>query len=212
MSLNIEVESLKLAVVDPDMQSLINNFGLPMQRQRQPGFATLINILISQQISLQAADAIWQKLNAVGTISPKNIICLGHQGLRGVGLSRAKSNWSIQLSEKFLNKEFIPTLLDEMDDETASRYIMQLNGFGEWSSAIYLMFCLERTNIWPAGDIALQEAVRRLKKLSIRPNTKEMWEIGILWTPHRTTAAHLLWHYYANAIRIQKAPTNIGFQ
>ena len=74
------------------------------------------------------------------------------------------------------------------------------------------MFCLERTNIWPAGDIALQEAVRRLKKLSIRPNTKEMWEIGILWTPHRTTAAHLLWHYYANAIRIQKAPTNIGFQ
>ena len=212
MSLNIEVESLKLAVVDPDMQSLINNFGLPIQRQRQPGFATLINILISQQISLQAADAIWQKLNAVGTISPKNIICLGHEGLRGVGLSRSKSNWSIQLSEKFLNKEFIPTLLDEMDDETASQYIMLLNGFGEWSSAIYLMFCLERTNIWPAGDIALQEAVRRLKKLSIRPNTKEMWEIGILWTPHRTTAAHLLWHYYANAIRIQKAPSNIGFQ
>ena len=211
MSLNIEVESLKLAVVDPDMQSLINNFGLPMQRQRQPGFATLINILISQQISLQAADAIWQKLNAVGTISPENI-CLGHQGLRDVGLSRSKSNWSIQLSEKFLNKEFIPTLLDEMDNETASRYIMQLNGFGEWSSAIYLMFCLGRTNIWPAGDIALQEAVRRLKKLSIRPNTKEMREIGTLWTPHRTTAAHLLWHYYANAIRIQKAPTNIGFQ
>ena len=142
MSLNIEVESLKLAVVDPDMQSLINNFGLPMQRQRQPGFATLINILISQQISLQAADAIWQKLNAVGTISPENIICLGHQGLRDVGLSRSKSNWSIQLSEKFLNKGFIPTLLDEMDNETASRYIMQLNGFGEWSSAIYLMFCL----------------------------------------------------------------------
>ena len=212
MSLNIEVESLKLAVVDPDMQSLINNFGLPMQRQRQPGFATLINILISQQISLQAADAIWQKLNAVGTISPENIIFLGHQGLRDVGLSRSKSNWSIQLSEKFLNKEFIPTLLDEMDNETASRYIMQLNGFGEWSSAIYLMFCLGRTNIWPAGDIALQEAVRRLKKLSIRPNTKEMREIGKLWTPHRTTAAHLLCHYYANAIRIQKAPTNIGFQ
>ncbi|MDC1427757.1 hypothetical protein N8156_03485 [Rhodospirillaceae bacterium] len=212
MSLNIEVESLKLAVVDPDMQSLINNFGLPMQRQRQPGFATLINILISQQISLQAADAIWQKLNSVGTISPENIIYLGHQGLRDVGLSRSKSNWSIQLSEKFLNKEFIPTLLDEMDNETASRYIMQLNGFGEWSSAIYLMFCLGRTNIWPAGDIALQEAVRRLKKLSIRPNRKEMREISTLWTPHRTTAAHLLWHYYANAIRIQKAPTNIGFQ
>ena len=212
MSLNIEVESLKLAVADPDMQSLIYNVGLPMQRQRQPGFAALINILISQQISLQAADAIWQKLNTMGAISPENIICLGHQGLRGVGLSRSKSNWSVQLSEKFLNEEFIPTLLDEMDDAAASRYIMQLNGFGEWSSAIYLMFCLERTNIWPAGDIALQEAVRHLKKLSIRPNTKEMQEIGILWTPHRSTAARLLWHYYAKAIRVQKSPINIGLQ
>ena len=212
MSLNIKAESLALAATDPDMQSLINNFGLPIQRKRQPGFVALINILISQQISLQAADAIWKKLNAVVTISPKSIIRLDHQGLRDVGLSRSKSNWSIQLSKKILNKEFIPNLLDEMDDEAASRYIMQLNGFGGWSSAIYLMFCLERTNILPAGDIALQEAVRRLKKLSTRPNTIEMREIGILWTPHRTTAAHLLWHYYSKAIRIQKASASIGFQ
>ena len=201
MPLNVKIDSKKLALADPDIASLIDKIGIPPQRRREKGFSTLIHILISQQISLQAADTIWSKLNATSIISPEGIININYGGLRKIGFSHSKANWSIQLSNKILTGEFNPGLLDRADDTNAMKYLMTLAGFGEWSSSIYLIFCLERSNIWPAGDIALQETIRQIKKLSARPNTKEMKEISTIWQPYRSSASHLLWHYYAKIIK-----------
>jgi DNA-3-methyladenine glycosylase II len=201
MALNVKIDSEKLALADPDIASLIDKIGIPPQRRREKGFSTLINILVSQQISLQAADAIWSKLKATSIISPEGIININYDGLRKIGFSHSKANWSIQLSNKILTGEFNPDLLDRADDANAMKYLMTLAGFGEWSSSIYLMFCLERSNIWPAGDIALQETIRQIKKLNARPNTIEMKEISTIWQPYRSSASHLLWHYYAKIIK-----------
>ena len=201
MPLNIKIDSEKLALADPDIASLIDKIGIPPQRRREKGFSTLIHILISQQISLQAADSIWSKLKATSIISPEGIININYEGLRKIGFSHSKANWSIQLSNKILTGEFNPDLLDRVDDTNAIKYLMTLAGFGEWSSSIYLMFCLERSDIWPAGDIALQETIRQIKKLSARPNTKEMKEISTIWQPYRSSASHLLWHYYAKIVK-----------
>ena len=201
MPLNIKIDSEKLALADPDIASLIDKIGIPPQRRREKGFSTLIHILISQQISLQAADAIWSKLKATSIISPEGIININYEGLREIGFSHSKANWSIQLSNKILTGEFNPDLLDRVDDTNAIKYLMTLAGFGEWSSSIYLMFCLERSDIWPTGDIALQETIRQIKKLSARPNIKEMKEISTIWQPYRSSASHLLWHYYAKIIK-----------
>jgi DNA-3-methyladenine glycosylase II len=202
MPLNVKMDSEKLALVDPDIASLIDKIGIPPQRRREKGFSTLIHILISQQISLQAADAIWSKLKATSVISPEAVFFnINYDGLRKIGFSHSKANWSIQLSKKILTGEFNTDLLDRADDTNAMKYLMTLAGFGEWSSSIYLIFCLERSNIWPAGDIALQETIRQIKKLSARPNTKEMKEISTIWQPYRSSASHLLWHYYAKIIK-----------
>ena len=201
MPFNVKIDSEKLALADPDIASLIDKIGIPPQRRRDKGFATLIHILISQQISLQAADSIWSKLKATSIISPEGIININYEGLREIGFSHSKANWSIQLSNKILTGEFNPDLLDRVDDTNAIKYLMTLAGFGEWSSSIYLMFCLERSDIWPAGDIALQETIRQIKKLTARPNTKEMKEISTIWQPYRSSASYLLWHYYAKIIK-----------
>ena len=201
MPLNVKIDSEKLALADPDIASLIDKIGIPPQRRREKGFSTLIHILISQQISLQAADSIWSKLKATSIISPEGIININYEGLRKIGFSHSKANWSIQLSNKILTGEFNPDLLDRVDDTNAIKYLMTLAGFGEWSSSIYLMFCLERSDIWPAGDIALQETIRQIKKLTARPNTKEMKEISTIWQPYRSSASHLLWHYYAKIVK-----------
>ena len=143
MPLNVKIDSEKLALADPDIASLIDKIGIPPQRRREKGFSTLIHILISQQISLQAADSIWSKLKATSIISPEGIININYIGLRKIGFSHSKANWSIQLSNKVLMGEFNPDLLDREDDTNAMKYLMTLAGFGEWSSSIYLMFCLE---------------------------------------------------------------------
>ena len=213
MELDIIGDAQALAKVDADFKKLIRKIGLPEERHRAPNLATLIHIIVSQQISLAAASSIWEKFTEqLHDISPKNIIRLGEQGLRNIGFTRSKSTAALNLCQHMMNGTFEIDAMFSMDDNNAKKYIMRLSGFVEWSASIFLIFCLGRPDIWPSGDIALQEATKSFKKLNTRPKPKQMDEISIAWEPFRSTAAHLLWHYYAKVVRNQKMKELKGFQ
>ena len=213
MKLDIARDAQKLAPSDHYFSELILKIGLPRERYREPTLATLIHIIVSQQISLTAADSIWGKFNSeISDITPNNIINLGQQGLRKIGFTRSKSIATLNLCQQMQDKTFDINAIFSMDDDNAKKYIMRLRGFGEWSASIFLIFCLGRGDIWPSGDVALQEATRSLKKLSYRPTPKQMDDISLAWQPWRSTAAHLLWHYYAEVVRNKKIKKLEGFQ
>lgn len=213
MNLDIAGDAKKLAKSDPYFSELISKIGLPRERYREPTLATLIHIIVSQQISLTAAESIWRKFNAkISNITPNSIINLGEQGLREIGFTRSKSNATLNLCQQMQDKTFDINAISSMDDHNAKNYIMRLRGFGEWSASIFLIFCLGRGDIWPSGDVALQEATRSLKKLSFRPTPKQMDKISLAWQPWRSTAAHLLWHYYAEVVRNKEIKKLEGFQ
>ena len=213
MNLDIAGDAKKLATSDPYFSELISKIGLPRERYREPTLATLIHIIVSQQISLTAAESIWRKFNTkISNITPNSIINLGEQGLREIGFTRSKSNATLNLCQQMQDKTFDINAISSMDDHNAKNYIMRLRGFGEWSASIFLIFCLGRGDIWPSGDVALQEATRSLKKLSFRPTPKQMDKISLAWQPWRSTAAHLLWHYYAEVLRNKEIKKLEGFQ
>jgi len=213
MKLDISRDAQRLATSDPDFSELILEIGLPRERYREPTLATLIHIVVSQQISLTAADSIWRKFNAeISKITPDSIIHLGEEGLRKLGFTRSKSTATLNLCQQMQDKTFDIDAISSMDDHNAKDYIMRLRGLGEWSASIFLIFCLGRGDIWPSGDVALQEATRSLKKLSFRPTPKQMDDISIAWQPWRSTAAHLLWHYYAKVVRNKRIKKLEGFQ
>ena len=213
MNLDIAGDAKKLATSDPHFSELISKIGLPRERYREPTLATLIHIIVSQQISLTAAESIWRKFNAeISNVTPNSIINLGAQGLREIGFTRSKSTATLNLCQQMQDKTFDINAISSMDDHNAKNYIMRLRGFGEWSASIFLIFCLGRADVWPSGDVALQEATRSLKKLSFRPTPKQMDKISLAWQPWRSTAAHLLWHYYAEVVRNKKIKKPEGFQ
>ena len=197
---------------DTDMARAIDRVGAPEQRRREAGFPALINIIVSQQVSLQSAAAIWGRLTAVGPIVPAGIIAMGEDGLRAVGFSRPKTRYALALAEGVVSKAFDPSRLSDLTDGDAMAMITEQLGFGRWSGEIYLMFCLGRPDIWPAGDIALQEATRAVKGLDQRPPPGEMDQIAEAWRPWRSVGAHLLWLYYRDVIKSGATANVDGFQ
>ena len=197
---------------DPDMARAMERVGAPEQRRRAPGFAALVNIIISQQISLQSAAAIWQRLGDTGPVTAEAILRLRPERLQEIGFSRSKIRYTLSLAENVASGAFQPSLLTAMGDDAAMNALTNLLGFGRWSGEIYLMFCLGRADIWPAGDIALQEAVRVVKGLPQRPNPAELDEIATPWRPWRSVAAHLLWRYYREVVKGGSTDKVVGFQ
>jgi DNA-3-methyladenine glycosylase II len=201
-----------LASVDPDLAEAIGRVGAPEQRRRDPGFGTLVNIVVSQQVSLQSAAAIWGRLTETGPVTARGMLTLGEEGLRSVGFSRPKIRYTLALADNVVSGRFDPAGLAALGDAEALSSLTAQLGFGRWSGEIYLMFCLGRPDIWPAGDIALQEAARVIKRLEQRPKPQELDRIAEPWRPWRSVAAHLLWRYYRDAIKAGAASDVVGFQ
>jgi len=210
--LDIEAGLAHLASVDPDIARAIERVGAPEQRRRAPGFAALVNIIVSQQVSLQSAAAIWERLSALGPVTAEGVLALGEEGLRGAGFSRPKIRYTLSLARGVERGDFNPTDLAAMDDDEAMAAITALLGFGRWSGEIYLMFCLGRADVWPAGDIALQEAARVIKGLNQRPDPAMLDVLAEPWRPWRSVAAHLLWRFYRDVVRAGATKGVDGFQ
>lgn len=182
---------------DKDVAEALKQVGYPLPRIRPAGFPTLLSTIVSQQISAEAARSIYQRLEKrLGEVCARSLLALTENDLRELGLSRRKVEYARGLASAMVQGHFDPDALNRMDDESAIDEIVALRGFGRWSAEIYLMFSLQRPDIFPADDLALQVALGRLKGLPDRPRPKQVREITMQWQPWRSAGALFLWHYY----------------
>ncbi len=157
------------------------------------GFSGLTRIVLGQQLSIKAAAAIWSRLLEMGDVCPERYLGYSEESLRGIGLSRQKVSYSRGLAEAMLCGSFAPGALENMNDADVMNAITALKGFGPWSAQMYLMFCLARPDIWPAGDLGIQNGLKLYLGSTERPGEKQALEHKQRFTPHCTAASLLLW-------------------
>lgn len=165
-----------------------------------PGFPGLVRIVIGQQISTSAADSLWTRFTAaLPRITPDAVRVLSDDDMRALGLSYQKASYIRGLAEAVRSDKFNPENLDKLSDAEIYAAITALKGFGDWSAEMFLMFGLARPDIWPAGDLGIQEGLRRYQRLALRPDREQTLAAGVLFAGRRTAAALLLWHIKAMA-------------
>ena len=190
----------ELAKIDDDLKQGLELLSYPKPRIRVEGFETFLSTIVGQQISTGAAAAIMGRLrDLLPDINAAAVLKLPEGALRGAGLSGRKVEYVEGLALAMIEKRFDPSTLSDMDDQSAIDAITALRGFGAWSAEIYLMFSLQRSDIFPAGDLALRIALQKLKGLQHPLNDKEARELVQPWSPYRSAGSLFLWHYYRGA-------------
>ena len=190
-----------LAAGDPDLRRALARVGYPASRQRDPGFATLLRIILAQQVSTASAAAIWRKLEAAlqRKVTPARLLALDDAALRAAGFSARKAQYARGLCAGVTTGALDIAGLALLEEEAAIDTLVALRGFGRWSAEIYLLFALGRADVFPADDLAIQIAIQRLRGLAARPGGKLARELAEPWRPYRGAAAVFLWHYYGAA-------------
>ncbi len=159
-----------------------------------PGYESLVRIVIGQQLSTKAAQSVWEKFRGhVGTVNPARVLKLSEHDMRALGLSGQKIKYITGLSEAVKGKSFDPHALEAMNDDDVHAAITALKGFGGWSAQMYLMFSLARPDVWPAGDLGVQEGLRLYLRKKERPDFEATLKAGKRFRPHATAASLLLW-------------------
>ena len=183
----------KLARLDTELGDVIKDLDNIKLRTREGGFSALLRAIVGQQLSVKAAAAIWLKLENAKLTTEESIESASDLELRICGLSRQKIKYTKALSAQKINY----VKLKSLKEEEVLEILTAVPGIGRWTAEIYLMFCLDRADIFPSGDLALQEATKILYSLLVRPKEKEMREIAQKWKPFRSLAALVLWEFYA---------------
>ena len=195
---NLQELTDKLVDLDPDFGKIVTRFGYSPHFGRAPGFATLVLIILEQQVSLASAAAAYKRLLAAlnEDLRPETFLPLSDEELRSIGFSRQKTRYGRELANAILSGQLDIDGLGNLPDEEVQAELIKIKGIGVWTANIYLMMCLNRPDIWPTGDIALEEAIKQIKGLDERPKKEKFVAWGEPWRPYRSVAAHLLWHYY----------------
>ena len=165
---------------------------LPLRRKPE-GFAQLLSAIVSQQVSVASANAIWGRLRAAGMVTPAAVAASNEDALRALGLSRQKATYALALAEAGIDFD----ALRAMDSAQVIKTLTAVKGIGVWTAEIYAMFSLGRADVFAHGDLALQEGARVLFELDARPTEKGMRQLAEAWSPWRSVAARILWAYYA---------------
>lgn len=186
-----------LAATDTDLAALLVSLGPPPLWGREPGFATLIHIILEQQVSLASARAAFDKLLAItDPLTPEHFLAVNDVTLRAIGFSRQKSGYARHLATAIIEGALDVDGMADQPDHVVRASLLALKGIGPWTADIYLLMALRRPDIWPTGDLALQVAMQQVKQLPQRPTPTQMGELGEPWRPWRAVAARLLWHHY----------------
>ena len=195
-----------LGKADPRLVPLLAKAGRPPLRRRSDGFAGLAAIIVAQQLSTASANAIWGRLAAAfDPLDPEAILRARPARLARLGLSAPKIRALKEIARAVKRGDLALAALGELAAEEAHAALTAVHGIGPWTADIYLLSCLGHADAWPAGDLALQEAVRLAFKLPARPTAKEMLALAERWRPWRAVAARILWSYYRTAITTAKA-------
>ena len=195
-----------LCVIDPRLDKVRAAAGEVPLRRSEPGFRSLISIVISQQVSRASADAIFGRLERLADpLTPETLLAAGDSLFRDAGLSRPKQRAVLAVSEAVGNGLDLSKLCD-LDAEAAISAMTAVSGIGPWTAQVYLLFAAGHPDIFPAGDVALQSAVGHALGIDPRPGEKALIGIAESWSPHRGVASRLFWAYYREIRGREGAP------
>lgn len=196
-----------LAARDPVIARLVAGGATPRLRKRAPGLAGLVSSVVSQQLSVASAGAIWRRLDAaLPEMNAATLAAASDEDLRAAGLSTAKVRTVRAIAAAILAGELPLDELHAMPADAAHRAMVAVPGIGPWTADIYLLFCLGHPDAFPAGDLALQEAARRAYDRPARPSPAGLNALAEQWRPWRGAAAKVLWAYYAQVKGREGAP------
>ena len=196
-SLKILNSFKKLSELDDDLKYIINKYNLPDSRKESNTFETLMRIIIGQQISRKAAESIYQKLKEKKITTYKNFLNTDDKYLKNLGLSFRKIIYIKDLAKNIYENKINLNEFKKSSSEVVYNSLIKIKGIGKWTINNYQLFVLEDCDAWPGGDLAVQEAIKSLKNLDVRPDENESNNIAEKWRPFRGSAALLLWHYYS---------------
>ena len=167
-------------------------------RVRTGGFEGLFHMIVDQQVSVASAAAIWARVSTGldGVVTPERVLATDIDVLRGFGLSIQKATYGHEIARAQVEGRIDFDHLEQLSDEEAIARLVAIKGVGKWTAETFLMFCEGRQDVFPGGDIALQEAIRWADAAALRPTEKQAWARAEIWSPHRSVAAHLLWGWY----------------
>lgn len=182
---------------DAHLAEVVQKYGAPPLWVREPGFPTLVYIILEQQVSLASAKAAFDRLNAaVRPLTPRRFLKLTDDQLLRIGFSRQKTLYTRLLAESLARGYFDLRNLHDLHDDAARKMLVAFKGIGKWTADIYLLSAMRRPDIWPVGDLALATAVQEVKRLRQRPSPEKLERMSAPWKPWRAVAARLFWHHY----------------
>ncbi len=190
----------QLAALDPDFDALLQRFGPPPLWPREPGFATLVQIILEQQVALKAARTLFERLDRhLGGVRPAAVLEVGEAGLRDQGLTRQKARYCHELARRVDSGALNLEQLARQPDADGRQALLAVPGLGPWSVDVYYLMALRRPDVWPQGDLALAVALQDIKGLASPPTRAEQHRFASAWSPWRAVAARLLWVHYLAA-------------
>jgi DNA-3-methyladenine glycosylase II len=191
-----------LASRDPLLARALAALGPPPLWARTPGFATLVHIILEQQVSLASARAAFERLKAAtNPLSPQGFLELSDAQLLKIGFSRQKAGYCRGLANDLLSGRLDLQALPALDDDQARRALLAVRGIGPWTAEVYLLMVLLRPDAWPSGDLALATGAQQTLGLAARPGRDELDALSQAWRPYRAAAARLIWHAYLSGYR-----------
>ncbi|MGQ0430007.1 MAG: DNA-3-methyladenine glycosylase family protein [Gammaproteobacteria bacterium] len=187
----------ELARRDADLAAILARHGTPPMWGRRPGFATLVHIVLEQQVSIAAARTLFRRIGKrIGGMTPTNVAAQGVAGLSRLGMTRQKASYCHGLARTVLGGRLDLAAIARAPDDAGREVLLELRGIGPWSVDIYYLMALRRPDVWPQGDLALAAALAEVKRLGRRPGHEDQERISAGWAPWRSVAARLLWQHY----------------
>ncbi len=197
-----------LASLDQLLGASVARHGCPPLWAREPGFPTLVHIVLEQQVSLASARAAFDRLSAAASpLTPAAFLALDDRALLEIGFSRQKTRYGRELARAVADGRLDLAALPRMDDDAVDASLTAVPGIGPWTATIYRLMVLGRPDAWPIHDIALAQAVADLRGLPHRPDAREMAGLADHWRPWRAVAARILWHHYLSERAARVRPT-----
>jgi DNA-3-methyladenine glycosylase II len=202
----LRAAAFELAARDARLADALARYGLPPLWARDPGFPTLLRIILEQQVSLASARAAFDRLHAAADpLTPERFLEFDDAELKAIGFSRQKTRYGRELSRAVLSGALDLEMLREMDDDSVRAALTSVTGIGRWTADIYLLMALGRPDVWPLGDLALEVAAAEVLGLPQRPGRAELAAFAEGWRPYRAVAARILWHAYLSERRNGRA-------
>jgi DNA-3-methyladenine glycosylase II len=197
----LEQATHALAARDRDLGRLVATHGVPPMWGRPTGFATLVWIILEQQVSIAAARTLFRRLGVHlgGRVTPEAVLAAGVEGLRAFGLTRQKSRYCHELAVRVSGRALDLQSVSRLPEAEARAALLDVPGIGNWSVDVYFVMALRRPDVWPRGDLALGLALHRVKRLRAVPTHERQEAIAAQWAPWRSVAARILWADYLAA-------------